>query len=99
MGLQHSKRDILIRDLDTGRFGEFCRSDLPRRAHVQAHLLEPASRARHEASVQKELLRHANIQTTLNIYTRAISEEKRKAASEVAQKLYEFVPAPKLKSA
>ena len=50
-------------------------------------------------AVQKELLRHANIQTTLNIYTRAISEEKRKAASEVAHKLYKFVPARKLKSA
>jgi integrase len=50
-------------------------------------------------AVQKELLRHANIQTTLNVYTRAISEEKRKAASEVAHKLYEFVPAEKVKSA
>jgi integrase len=50
-------------------------------------------------AVQKELLRHANIQTTLNVYTRAISEEKRKAASEVAHRLYEFVPAGKLKSA
>ena len=50
-------------------------------------------------AVQKELLRHANIQTTLNVYTRAISEEKRKAASEVAHILYEFVPAGRLKSA
>lgn len=50
-------------------------------------------------AVQKELLWHANIQTTLNVYTRAISEEKRKAASEVAHILYEFVPGGKLKSA
>lgn len=35
-------------------------------------------------AVQKELLRHANIQTTLNIYTRAVSDEKRAAASLVA---------------
>jgi hypothetical protein len=41
----------------------------------------------------------ASIQTNLNVYTRAISEEKRKAASEVAYKLYRFVPAGKLKSA
>jgi len=32
-------------------------------------------------AVQKELLRHANIQTTLNVYTQAISAEKRRAAS------------------
>ncbi len=50
-------------------------------------------------AVQKKLLRHANIQTTLNVYPRAISEEKRKAASEVAHTLYEFVPAGKIKSA
>ncbi|HEV2416405.1 MAG TPA: site-specific integrase [Terriglobia bacterium] len=50
-------------------------------------------------AVQKEVLRHANIQTTLNVYTRAISEEKRKAASEVAHTLYEFVPTGKAKSA
>lgn len=35
-------------------------------------------------AVQKELLRHANIQTTLNLYTRAVSEEKRAAASKIA---------------
>lgn len=38
-------------------------------------------------AVQKELLRHANIQTTLNIYTQAVSEEKREAASKVASAL------------
>ena len=41
-------------------------------------------------AVQKELLRHANIHTTLNVYTRAISEEKRKAAYEVPHKSYEI---------
>jgi integrase len=43
-------------------------------------------------AVQKELLRHANIQTTMNIYTRAVSDEKREAASRVAHALYQVVP-------
>ena len=37
--------------------------------------------------VQKELLRHADIRTTLDIYTRAVSTEKRNAASKVAHAL------------
>lgn len=43
-------------------------------------------------AVQKELLRHANIQTTLNIYTQAVSDEKQKAAKKVLQTLYQVVP-------
>jgi integrase len=39
-------------------------------------------------AVQKELLRHADIQTTLNIYTRAVSAEKREAASKVVRELW-----------
>ncbi len=39
-------------------------------------------------AVQKELLRHANIQTTLNIYTQAISDQKREAVDKVARSLY-----------
>jgi integrase len=46
-------------------------------------------------AVQKELLRHANIQTTMNIYTQAVSEEKREAASRVVHALYETVLAGK----
>lgn len=38
-------------------------------------------------AVQKELLRHADIQTTLNIYTQAVSSEKREAASLVSKAL------------
>jgi integrase len=38
--------------------------------------------------VQKELLRHANIQTTLNVYTQAVSADKRDAASKVADVLW-----------
>lgn len=37
--------------------------------------------------VQKELLRHANIQTTLNVYTQAVSADKRDAASKVGNVL------------
>jgi len=39
-------------------------------------------------AVQKELLRHADIQTTLNIYTQAVSAEKREAASKVVNALW-----------
>ena len=39
-------------------------------------------------AVQKELLRHANIQTTLNLYTQAVSEAKREAASMVVGVLW-----------
>ena len=35
--------------------------------------------------VQQELLRHADIQTTMNIYTQAVSEAKRAANSKVVQ--------------
>ena len=37
--------------------------------------------------VQKELLRHADIRTTLNIYTHGVSAKKRKASSKVAKAL------------
>jgi integrase len=45
--------------------------------------------------VQKELLRHANIQTTMNVYTQAVSTEKREAAAKVVNLLYESVLAGK----
>ena len=41
-------------------------------------------------AVQKELVRHADIRTTLNIYTQAISAEKREAASRVASALWKM---------
>jgi integrase len=34
--------------------------------------------------VQKELLRHADIRTTMNLYTQAVSDDKRVAADELA---------------
>src|SRR2546426_8449140 len=39
-------------------------------------------------AVQKELLRHSDIQTTLNIYTQAVTSAKREAASKVADLLW-----------
>jgi integrase len=39
-------------------------------------------------AVQKELLRHANIQTTMNIYTQAVTPAKREAASKVVDILW-----------
>jgi integrase len=41
-------------------------------------------------AVQKELLRHADIQTTMNIYTQAIPAEKREAASKVVNALWKM---------
>ena len=41
-------------------------------------------------AVQKELLRHADIQTTMNIYTQAVSEDKRGAASMVVDALWKM---------
>jgi len=40
-----------------------------------------------DAKVQQELLRHADISTTLNIYTQAVSAQKREAATKVAKEL------------
>ncbi len=40
-----------------------------------------------DVKVQQELLRHADISTTLNVYTQAVSEQKREAASKVARVL------------
>jgi hypothetical protein len=35
--------------------------------------------------VQQELLRHANVRTTMNIYTQAVSDQKRAANSKVVE--------------
>ncbi len=42
-----------------------------------------------DIKVQQELLRHADIRTTLNIYTQAPSLEKRAAASRVRSAMLE----------
>ena len=38
--------------------------------------------------VQKELMRHASIQTTMNIYGAAISEKKQQIQTQVAEMLF-----------
>jgi len=38
-----------------------------------------------DVKVQQELLRHADVRTTLNIYTQALSEQKRQAHSKVVR--------------
>jgi hypothetical protein len=38
-----------------------------------------------DIKVQQELLRHANIQTTMNIYTQAVPDQKRAANSKVVE--------------
>ena len=38
-----------------------------------------------DVKVQQELLRHANIQTTMNICTQAVSDQKRAANSKVVE--------------
>jgi len=43
--------------------------------------------------VAQELLRHADIQTTMNIYTSAMEQDKQKAADLVAQRLLKTAPA------
>jgi site-specific recombinase XerD len=42
-----------------------------------------------DLAVQKELLRHADIKTTVNIYTQAMALARRKAIWELPQKLLE----------
>jgi integrase len=38
-----------------------------------------------DVKVQQELLRHADIQTTMNVYTQAVSEAKREAVNKVVR--------------
>ena len=38
-----------------------------------------------DVKVQQELLRHADIRTTMNLYTQAVSEQKRTAHSSVVR--------------
>jgi integrase len=40
-----------------------------------------------DVKVQQELLRHSNIQTTLNVYTQAVTEQKREAHAKVVGQL------------
>jgi len=43
-----------------------------------------------DIKVQQELLRHSDVQTTLNIYTQAVSADKQEAASRVVGALWKM---------
>jgi integrase len=49
--------------------------------------------------VQQELLRHSTIQSTMNIYTRAVSEHKRAANSMVVEVLLNKIAGENLPAA
>jgi integrase len=51
-------------------------------SHTYSTMLRSAGT---DIKVQQELLRHANIQTTMNIYTQAVSDQKRAANSKVVE--------------
>ena len=56
--------------------------------HMLRHTYSTLLRANGtDIKVQQELLRHSNVQTTLQIYTQAISEEKRAANAKVVGQL------------
>jgi hypothetical protein len=45
-----------------------------------------------DVKVAQELLRHANIRTTLDIYTRAVSQQKREANAKVVEMMLPGTP-------
>lgn len=56
--------------------------------HTFRHSYSTLLRANHtDVKVQSELLRHSNIGTTLNVYTQAVSEQKRAAHGQVVEQL------------
>jgi len=56
-------------------------------AHASAFALDDA--AKPDIKVQQELLRRSTIQSTRNVYTQAISEQKRAANSAVAGMVFD----------
>jgi hypothetical protein len=62
----------------------------------KTYISEPSTMLRSagtDIKVQQELLRHANIQTTMNIYTQAVSDQKRVANSKVVEMVFTGVKA------
>lgn len=56
--------------------------------HTFRHSYSCLLRANHtDVKVQQELLRHSNIATTMNVYTQAVSEQKRAAHGQVVEQL------------
>jgi hypothetical protein len=58
-----------------------------RLAHVPAHVRDAPQREREDVKVMQELMRHANISVTLNIYAQAIAQTKRDTQSRVVSLL------------
>jgi integrase len=58
-----------------------------RLAHTQAYLLDSLRANGTDIKVQQELLRHSNVQTTLQVYTQAVTEQKRAANAMVVDQL------------
>lgn len=55
--------------------------------HLQAHLSTLLKANGEDVKVVQELMRHANITTTMNIYTKALTPAKREAQSRVVDVL------------
>jgi len=56
--------------------------------HTFRHSYSCLLRANHtDVKVQQELLRPSNIATTMNVYTQAVSEQKRAAHGQVVEQL------------
>jgi len=56
--------------------------------HTFRHSYSCLLRANHtDVKVQQELLLHSNIATTMNVYTQAVSEQKRAAHGQVVEQL------------
>ncbi len=55
--------------------------------HTLTYLSDGAGANGGEDESAQELLRHADIQTTMNVYTRAMEKDKREAANRVAEAL------------
>ena len=54
---------------------------------AEGPLLNTAQANGTDVQVQSELLRHSNIGTTLNVYTQAVSEQKRAAHGQIVSRL------------
>jgi len=56
-------------------------------------LTSPAAMARAPMKVQQELMRHASIQTTMNVYGQAMTSSKREANGKVVEMVLKPVKA------
>ena len=57
-------------------------------AHLSAHLFVLASRRRRAAKVIAQLMGHANVDTTLNVYTQVLDGATRAAVEKIGDRLF-----------